>query len=321
MNPAHQRPIAISPIYSTSKRDEPLELYRGELRLLGGDGQEHVRGTGVIRFSWEPFPRLPFEVELPLLPPIDETVLSAGITVQLVDDPGGQGSGVLLGVDMNVDFASNDATQTLTGGLIECTAGNPCATDSVIFHVANFIRHAGDPITDGQGRHWRGRFALECPPWRIDLDEIPLPQDLRTELARRGGFLITHVGRITRLDGAPVAFDELTRLRSALRWWLSLVRGQRTEPILMVGVHDGAHVWEIWHRPIVARWIGQHTWLPIHPTHSPAVGLTSILASLLAAESDETLNTGLARGSIGTRKALIAIALLRGPSSPRQVSS
>jgi hypothetical protein len=90
-------------------------------------------------------------------------------------------------------------------------------------------------------------------------------KDLRSllrPLNGTGGYLVTHVGRITRLDGKPIAYEAVDRLMQETCWWLSLLRGERTGPVLVVGVNDGHEVWERWDRATVSPWHGRWSWLP-----------------------------------------------------------
>jgi hypothetical protein len=44
--------------------------------------------------------------------------------------------------------------------------------------------------------------------------------------------------------------------------WLSLLRGERTAPVLVIGVDDGHEVWERWDLATVSPWHGRMSWLP-----------------------------------------------------------
>lgn len=84
---------------------------------------------------------------------------------------------------------------------------------------------------------------------------------------------LTHVGRVRRLDGQAIAFEAVPKLLEQLHWWLSLIRGERTGPLLVMGVHQGQVIWESWEAPSVARWRGRYSWLP---QHAGALGPVSV---------------------------------------------
>ena len=286
--------IAIEAKYRTPDPNTQIDLYEGLLRL-SWDGNS-IQGSGRLRFVWQPFPRLVFEFEMEIADIFNQSLQIdqdfKRVTVELLN-AAGKGQGYVLGSTMNV--GPSHFEKTLSGGIDgDFVLGNPCPTDTVLFHVPNFPKYLGESVTRSGGT-WNGRLSFGSERFTIDLDEVGGNTALQRNLSASGGFAITHVGRMTRSDGAAIAFEDTTRLRWALRWWLSLVRSERTDPILLVGVHEGEEIWEIWERPVVAPLIARRTWLPVVLGSASGPGLTAMFRSLAGIHSKKVLAETIAR--------------------------
>ncbi|MGO8871240.1 MAG: hypothetical protein ACLQPH_07520 [Acidimicrobiales bacterium] len=289
---------AIEPIYRTSTPDESVDLYEGPLRL-STVGHE-LEGPGSIRLLWEPYPRIAFRFDVPpefpmgANPPLGQS--GAPVDLELPAHSG-RGSGQVLG-QTSIMSQHEPLQRTLMGTIGgDFRRGNPTATESVHFHVANFPDYVGTPVRVGGG--WdSGRLTASTADWTIDLDSIS-DTDLRTELNSRGGYALTHVGRIRRVNGKAVKFEDVDRLHEHLCLWLSLLRSERCAPVLFSGVHGGEVVWQTWRSPSVAPWLGTRGWLP--QVLSPplgglaASGLGPVLQTIISSASQTELRGGLTR--------------------------
>jgi hypothetical protein len=285
---------AISPRYGTSHPNTSIALYEGRVRLSGAEGS--VEGNGSIQFRWQPVPRLGFSVVLPSEPAVVLGGPLGEVTVEMVD-PAGKGAGVVLGQSVHVE--KDSWSRTVTGVISgEFVVGSPTATDTVVFHLPNVPSYMGTNVEEG-GALWAGRLTTSTSDWRIDIDSVGDYADLQRNLAEQGGYGITHVGKVTRNDGRPVAFKAIEKFLQILPWWLTLIRSERTAPMLVVGIHEGKAIWEIWRTPTIAPWLGRRSWLPqvlFEPTKgADAVDLGSILQALIDAFNDEKLWRSLGR--------------------------
>jgi hypothetical protein len=224
-----------------------------------------MEGHGTIRLEWEPQPHVVFSFDIP--PQIDfrwtmESMSEAfEVKLDIIGDRFGSGSAHASG--LTTRMMSGVFDRTLHGYVDdEFETGDPAATDSVVFHVPNFPRFTGTPVSMGAGSFNAGRLTTRTNGWVIEIDAVPHHLDLQKKLNANGGYVIGHVGRIQRVDGNPVRYESMREIGLVLRKWFSLLRSQRTEPILVCGIHEGRVVWERWRSPSVDPWIGRRGWLP-----------------------------------------------------------
>jgi hypothetical protein len=103
--------------------------------------------------------------------------------------------------------------------------------------------------------------VLEYDRWRITLDGI---KDGNTdELKRTGGFSLTHVGAIERVDNVVFAIDDCQELLKCLGYFLSFCRGAWTQPILLSAEDANAVVvGRRWHTVELDRFKSTFSWVP-----------------------------------------------------------
>jgi hypothetical protein len=289
---------AITPRYTTSEPDRRVLLHQGTIRIRAGGFE--VDGLGSVFLGWQPTPRVGFEVAVPATfePEQGFDLGSGAIDVEL-ELPGiaGRGQGAVLRTSRPV----RGSAQTLYGSVSgELVVGNPCPTESILFHVPNFPGFLGQAITSEDGlATWGGRLTATTSVWRVDIDAVQHTGDLKRLLDAGGGYALTHVGRLSRVDGGPVSFGDLARISEGLGSWLSLLRSERTAPTLMAGVHQGAVIWEVWRTPAIARWKLRHSWIPevlVGPEFGgKEVDLGPMLDSLDAMRNDAELKGMVSR--------------------------
>ncbi|MFI5035402.1 MAG: hypothetical protein ACHQFZ_04275 [Acidimicrobiales bacterium] len=248
--------------YTSMSGDEPIVLFSGQLKLTW-DGQS-FEGAGEIRFDWRPYQRIYFKVlvpnELGLLHinPTDSVLVE-------INGGEGKGSGHVWGSQISGPSLVNEMFGSIEGHFV---VGNPAATDIVRFHLPNFPNYVGAVTTLG-GDVSASRLVARTERWQIDIDAVSDAFDIYSTLTTTAGFGITNVGIARKVDGSAVRFEDVERLLPALYWWLSLLRGERTGPMLLSGEHEGKVVWEIWNAPNVARWSGRNSWLPVNLVNIP----------------------------------------------------
>ena len=250
---------AIMPRYATLSPDEPVDLYAGGVTASWGG--HTYRGSGSIRFEWQPFPLIAFDVLLDV--PFEVPDSLEELELVLIDRAGiarAQPWQSLRDFDLGVN--QRRIIGDITGDLV---VGNPAPTDSIVFHLPNFPSYLGRRIQskgpDGN-KVWAGRLSASNLEWKVDIDSVAHLDALAKSMTTRTSHGITHVGCVTRLDGKPVQYAQVAAIRDILFWWLSLLRSERTGPILVMGIHEGEVIWEIWRTPSVAPWRGRRSWLP-----------------------------------------------------------
>jgi hypothetical protein len=97
--------------------------------------------------------------------------------------------------------------------------------------------------------------------WRITIAALPATGDLCKKSARVGGYAITHLGQIERLDGGSFDGFSADDLLNCLYFFLSFARGFWTPTILPVGLdQEDQKVWEQWRMGLADRWKYSPSW-------------------------------------------------------------
>jgi hypothetical protein len=76
----------------------------------------------------------------------------------------------------------------------------------------------------------------------------------------QGGFGLTHVGRLKRIDGRQFDKDQALDKLDALYYFLSFVRGLWCGPILPIGLADDKVSWQVWDTPRLTPWKYVSSW-------------------------------------------------------------
>jgi hypothetical protein len=143
-----------------------------------------------------------------------------------------------------------------------------------IFHVFNFPKFiASDDyiLLVGEEPHLGGcrcgRIALEFADWELTIAATGETGDLVDELEFRGGYLLTHVGRVIRKDGTAFSSDELNKILLGLHYFLSFALGRWGGTALPVGFNSsGERCHEEWGIRMTAdgAWGGSGSWFDAH---------------------------------------------------------
>ncbi len=112
-----------------------------------------------------------------------------------------------------------------------------------------------------------GRVVLKASGWTITIGANDRTGDLVKALKAKGGFVITHAGRIARDDGSPFSSQQLSDLLACLHYFLSFALGRWAGPALPIGFDVTGHrVYEEWGIRMVASgaWNGSYSCLDEH---------------------------------------------------------
>ena len=155
-----------------------------------------------------------------------------------------------------------------------------------IFHVFNFPEFFGlDDCILATGELPRksmrrlGRVMLSGDGWLITIAATDSTKDRVADLEANGGFVITHVGSVTREDGGPFSSDALDELLTCLQYFLSFAFGRWVGLAFPVGFDPtGGRVFEQWgiRRAADGPWNGSYSWFERAPFGNALAGVSGL---------------------------------------------
>ncbi len=243
-------PFAVSSPYDLPSRpNSVITLHRG--RMDFSDGTTSLSGAGRIFYQWLPRTEVAFRTNVPVLP--------SGVREARLSIPSKRMSGTYFSTDVRLAVGGVSYSR---GFLNAPLSSRPSAAlTSVVFHLPNFPNYLGTVIRNADGAWWRGRLELNAGPWTVVVDAL---RDVaqRTEAVRNeGGFVMTHVGRLSRSDGGTFSPDEAAAPIDAFGHLASFTRGAWSHPTLLVGRDaSGNTVWEEWYGERATAWRPIPSW-------------------------------------------------------------
>jgi hypothetical protein len=241
----------IKPPYPFADENEPVELFLGPAVLR----QQMLVFTGTARvfLAWLPTPNISFELHGE-----GDDLLDVGATscLELAS----------VGVSAPVALTRVSSAGEVAGHVADrVTTGSQDEFSSLVFMLANTPQMAGEAITDGAS-YWRGRVALEAAPWRLTLEARRDADVALKRLRSTGGYVLTHVCSLERIDEAQFGAADADDVLRALHHFLSFATGLWTPPLLLTGVRADQIVWREWYARTSGPWRGQTSWFsPRHP--------------------------------------------------------
>jgi len=276
---------AIYSKYETIQPNSRTVLYEGELSIVLNNVASSCSGRIVL--SLRTSPQVTFEIQCPIVGTAAPLKLNDKITIEL---PNSSGKGI--GTVSGWNFLSPEHTiPAFTGSLDKAfETGDFVAINMLQFLVPNFPNYLGSPVTRNGGVT-ASRMTVNSGEWIIELEEVAAYLENEQALKEDGGFAITHIGRVHRVDGKSISYKSAEKLTNVLHWWLSFVRGERTGPVLIAGIHKEEVVWERWQAPVVHSWLDDRSWLPtrtpIDETIAGTHALGALFHYLFALQNDE----------------------------------
>lgn len=105
------------------------------------------------------------------------------------------------------------------------------------------------------------RAILVSEEWKVTVESLPTTNERIEILKKQGGYAITHVGKIEKVDGSLYSSDEAKAIFEALFYFFSFVRGFWVHPQLPIGVNrKNNKIWEVWESFYVNPWQSVLTW-------------------------------------------------------------
>ena len=227
---------ALKPVYTTSELNQPIELYQGKLTvsLEGRQGQnESCSGDGKIEYVWFPSPRIKFGFQGTNQNHLGIRILASPnhLTLSLPEEAS---KSVIVLTNSSI---TTENKLNLSGSIQDpLVHGHEQDLAYLLFHVPNFqLSVRGNPI------------QLDSEEWKITLDKVYNYKYNVGKLNSQGGFAITHVGKLERVDGNTFSLDQAVGYLDIFGCLLSFVRGLFIVPILFVGYDTkGNKVLEYW---------------------------------------------------------------------------
>lgn len=250
----HLRPLALKPIYTTEEPSQSLKLYQGSLEITQNGMVK--QGNGTVYFEWFPSPDVRFDFSSH----DDEAFLmgtdEAEASLKLLDIP--------TPVSVEV-FILKIATLHvfISGSLKEpLILGSGENLSYLLFHLTNFYDFIGSWIL-GEDAAWTGRVILEAEGWRVTIDSLENLADIKKLLEFRGGYAITHVGKLERSDKGAFTVEAADTFLEGLHYFLSFSRGFWSSLLLRVGYNlNGEKLWEQWTSYNESSWRSVYPWFP-----------------------------------------------------------
>jgi hypothetical protein len=142
------------------------------------------------------------------------------------------------------------------------------------FHLFNFPDFIGPEdylltTKDGQRQTSQrcDRVVLQADGWKVTIAATDRTDSLTKTLKAQGGYLITHMGRITREDESTFSSEQLNGLMTTLHYFLSFALGRWAGVALPIGLDiAGNKVFEEWGLRITAdgSWNSSSSWFDSH---------------------------------------------------------
>ena len=214
-----------------------------ETQIIDIDGQSvRTPARVVLRLS----PRLGLAIESNNLPP--SILNKRDLEIELEN-----------GARMTVFVGSYKLGRCLEGALFPLI--QPCEVIntreplfSVEFSILNFPEFFGQHDQWSEDRRL-GVAKLQAGPWITIITAAPNLDESQKTLRAAGGYAVTHTGLITRSDGGLFSVEDVEKLLSGLRAFLSLARGASCGIANVEGKdHHGERCWVRWGSQYIAPW-------------------------------------------------------------------
>jgi hypothetical protein len=256
------RPL-IEPIYSQTDPNQPINLGRVAIQV---DHQGTAyRETADVTMNFVPDAGLEFAVTFEREnPSLAAGLFHAGcalklmlpdrhVTVDAVCVRAGAGGAVVTPTRLPVNVAPPSA-----------------AISAATFHLFNFPEFwAPDDYTltwdePGLSHSKRcDRVVLRADGWNVTVAATDRTDEMTKRLESQGGYVITHMGRITRDDESTFSSGQLDDLLTCLHYFLSFVSGRWAGVAIPIGIdRDGNRAFEQWGMRWTAAgpWNGLSSW-------------------------------------------------------------
>ncbi len=275
---------ALIPIYKTQEPNLPILLYQGLLEITQGDSIH--KGEGSVILEWLPNPSIKFKFSAQEQFSYYLNIGEAYLKLLEIDS---SAEILILSVPIIVD-ENLEITGCLNQPMVLSSNQD---LSSVVFHLTNFHKFIGTQVSR-KNHICSDRLVLEAGGWRICIDNVENLTDVINSLKSKGGYTITHVGKLERSDKKLFTPKEAEEVLECLHWFISLCRGFRISPILLVGHNSsGKKIWEKWHDDqLISPWKKVNSWF-IDSTTLNAQSINELFAGFLTLWQTNTWNDSI----------------------------
>lgn len=161
--------------------------------------------------------------------------------------------GGILGIDGDIE-SQDFNVKWLPKSQSICGVGHDFTQMSyLVFHLFNFEKVFGTRRTGqqvGSIEYMIEHVDLICDQWEIDLKSLPSTKVAIERLKEEGGYKLTHIASVRKVDGTLFSGKEARECLSSLHYLLSFAKGGWCNPMCAVGFDEiGNRVWELWSPP------------------------------------------------------------------------
>ena len=262
-------PPSLRPIYTTNQPNENILLYEGSLEISSNVNQHKVQtqGSGKLEYVWFPNPRIQFSFsnQEPHINDIEIAHLNGQSISLTLSDIGVSPINISITSSSsggnNGNFVSGRVKEAIVQGKDQDLA-------YILFHVVNFHDFIGRPtsILEQDSRtQVMERLVFETDEWKVTLDQLETTTDNVKSLNDKGGYAITHVGKLEKLEGQTFSGKEAREFLKIFADFLSFARGFHISVILLIGYDvQGQKIWEYWQEQKGDSWRRINSWCPKH---------------------------------------------------------
>jgi hypothetical protein len=156
----------------------------------------------------------------------------------------------------------SEFTATLRHGpIIVGAAGDSIRVEFLLANFPDFFAH----VSDEDGEHLYNEVRINGGGWTVYLRPVENVADNLKAIRAQGGFGVTHLGKLERIDGSVFSSDQAMELITSLHYLFSFARGFWCSPLLPSGYDaDGNRVWMEWGVRTSSAWRGVHSWFDPH---------------------------------------------------------
>lgn len=222
-------PLELAPTYTTAEINGDIVLYDGSMEIT--QGAKSWVGDGTVRFEWLPYSHV--AVRFHAVDPHAHLELAA--SKLRIGQLGVEAEVTLRRVPFAFPRPSADPA---VGVVHEIAWGTNVGCARLRFHLANLPLWIGNPVRIQDGGSAPKRISLRCAEWDVTIDAIKFDSREHEELRQSRGNGLTHVGVVTRQDGAQFTLTSCEPLLDCIAYFLSFCRGVWTRPILLSAEDD-----------------------------------------------------------------------------------
>lgn len=250
-------------------------IYRGPFDFQF-DGKNIIKLDGEILYSLFPKPKLLF----------NGTVIE-GINFNLIDRGKlfveGYSIAKVYITSLNIENNREGTKQIIKGEFeYELVRQEELQVEEISFSLINFLNNRGQAIRH-ENEIYRGRVEVKFKDYMITIDKIANAEEIFEKMKREGGFAITHIGKISRMNGKKLTLVQFEELLEKLMWILSFAAGRQVDINHIFYLSEGKPYITHYRIPPITEWKSLSNWF----LKNSNVVLEKVIFSLLNLMEDK----------------------------------